>query len=47
MKLELVCKEIFIEDQKSSTVIVLREWIKRPVWIRFKESFVRLFTPLL
>lgn len=40
-------KEIFIEDQKSSTVIVLREWIKRPVWIRFKESFVRLFTPLL
>ncbi|MGV8963873.1 MAG: cardiolipin synthase [Candidatus Saccharimonadaceae bacterium] len=39
--------EIFIEDQKSSTSIVLREWIKRPVWLRFKESFVRLFTPLL
>ena len=40
-------KEIFIEDQKSSTAIVLREWIKRPIWMRFKESFVRLFTPLL
>ena len=40
-------KEIFIEDQKSSTAIVLRDWVKRPVWLRFKESFVRLFTPLL
>jgi cardiolipin synthase len=40
-------KSIFIEDQKSSTAIVLREWMKRPVWMRFKESFVRLFTPLL
>ncbi len=40
-------KEIFIEDQKSSTAIVLRDWLKRPVWLRFKESFVRLFTPLL
>ncbi len=40
-------REIFIEDQKNSTAIVLREWIKRPVWMRFKESFIRLFTPLL
>lgn len=40
-------KEIFVEDQNNSTAIVLREWIKRPVWIRFKESFIRLFTPLL
>lgn len=40
-------REIFVEDQSSSTAIVLREWIKRPVWLRFKESFVRLFTPLL
>ena len=40
-------REIFVEDQKSSTAIVLREWMKRPVWMRFKESFVRLFTPLL
>lgn len=40
-------KEIFLEDQKSSSEIVLREWMKRPIWMRFKESFVRLFTPLL
>ncbi len=40
-------KDIFVEDQKNSTEIVLREWMKRPVWMRFKESFVRLFTPLL
>ena len=40
-------KEIFVEDQKSATAIILRDWLKRPVWIRFKESFIRLFTPLL
>lgn len=40
-------KEIFVEDQNSSTLIILREWVRRPVWMRFKESFVRLFTPLL
>ena len=40
-------KEIFVEDQNNSTAIVLREWIRRPVWMRFKESFIRLFTPLL
>ena len=40
-------KEIFIEDQKNSTAIILRDWLKRPVWMRFKESFIRLFTPLL
>ncbi|HTN69323.1 MAG TPA: cardiolipin synthase [Dysgonamonadaceae bacterium] len=39
--------KIFLEDQKNSTEIVLREWIKRSVWLRFKESFIRLFTPLL
>lgn len=46
-EIALRAKEIFIEDQKSSTAIVLRDWMKRSVWIRFKESFVRLFTPLL
>ena len=40
-------KSIFLEDQKNSKGIVLREWLKRPVWLRFKESFIRLFTPLL
>lgn len=43
----LKAKAIFLEDQKNSKAIVLREWMKRPVWMRFKESFVRLFTPLL
>lgn len=43
----LRAKEIFVEDQNNSTIIVLRDWMKRPVWMRFKESFVRLFTPLL
>ena len=40
-------RKIFVDDQKNATAIVLREWVKRSVWIRFKESFVRLFTPLL
>ena len=40
-------RDIFVEDQNNSTAIVLREWMKRPLWMRFKESFIRLFTPLL
>mgnify|MGYP001040006002 CR=1 FL=1 len=40
-------RKIFVDDQKNATAIVLREWVKRSAWIRFKESFVRLFTPLL
>ena len=39
--------EIFVEDQRFSRVISLREWAKRPAKMRLFESFMRLFTPLL
>ncbi len=39
--------EIFIEDQRESEIVILREWVKRPVSMRFLESVMRLFAPLL
>ena len=39
--------EIFIEDQSYSEQIILKEWLKRPVFARFLESVLRLFAPLL
>lgn len=40
-------ENIFVEDQRDSEVISLREWLKRPVTKRFFESLLRLFAPLL
>ena len=39
--------EIFAEDQRESEIVILREWVKRPVTMRFMESVMRLFAPLL
>lgn len=39
--------EIFVEDQRYSQIASLREWVKRPKKLRFIESFMRLFAPLL
>ena len=39
--------DIFVEDQKSTELQNLKDWIKRPVTKRFIESFLRLFAPLL
>lgn len=38
---------IFVEDQRFSEQIFMREWLKRPVLRRFMESLMRLFAPLL
>jgi len=40
-------KNIFMNDMRASTQILLEEWLKRPVMRRFMESFMRVFTPLL
>ena len=40
-------KEIFVEDQRYSQSVSLKEWMKRPKIKRFLESLVRLFAPLL
>lgn len=39
--------EIFVEDQKCSEQVYLKDWLKRPVLKRFLESVFRLFAPLL
>ncbi len=40
-------KKIFFHDQLSCRRITLKEWRKRPRFEKFKESFMRLFSPLL
>lgn len=38
---------IFIEDQRRSQIISFRNWNKRSIKMRFLESLMRLFAPLL
>ena len=40
-------KEIFLEDMKNTKEITWRHWQHRPVIQKIKESFARLFAPLL
>lgn len=39
--------DIFIEDQRYSEQVSLKEWIKRPKIKTFIDSLIRLFAPLL
>jgi cardiolipin synthase len=43
----LQMKETFLVDLADSHEILLPEWVKRPIWEKIKESFARLFSPLL
>ncbi|MCU4163152.1 cardiolipin synthase [Carboxylicivirga caseinilyticus] len=40
-------KGYFMDDLMESNKIILSQWIKRPLWQKTKESFARLFSPLL
>ncbi|MDR1500351.1 MAG: cardiolipin synthase [Tannerellaceae bacterium] len=40
-------KEIFLSDIGHSDRIIPSRWLKRPAGMRFAESFMRLFSPLL
>ncbi len=40
-------KRIFLKDQADSEIVLLPEWIDRPHIEKVKESFARLFSPLL
>jgi len=40
-------KATFFKDQSDSEIILLPEWIERPYIEKVKESFARLFSPLL
>jgi len=42
----LSAKDIFLEDTKESSMVRKQKWNKRPLWIRFIESIMRLFTPI-
>ncbi|WP_298650973.1 cardiolipin synthase [uncultured Proteiniphilum sp.] len=46
-KLGMQAGDIFVEDQRFSETVSMREWSNRPVLKRFIESFMRLFAPLL
>jgi cardiolipin synthase len=46
-KLGEQANDIFVEDQRFSDLVLMREWVKRPVMQRFFESLLRLFAPLL
>lgn len=43
----LEMKEIFLQDQRESTQIFLKNWVKRSWRRRAAESVVRLLAPLL
>ena len=40
-------KKTFLQDQADSEIILLPEWIDRSPVEKVKESFARLFSPLL
>jgi cardiolipin synthase len=40
-------KATFFKDQSDSEIILLPEWMERPYIEKVKESFARLFSPLL
>ena len=40
-------REIFEEDERSCSIVSEAAWAERPAFVRFEESFARLFSPLL
>jgi len=40
-------KEIFLQDMEQCNEISYEDWIKRPKWKKFFESFMRIFAPLM
>jgi cardiolipin synthase len=45
--ISLHMKHAFLNDLDNSYQLDLDEWVKRPMWEKAKESFARLFSPLL
>lgn len=46
-KINKQMRAMFDDDQQFCDRLVLTEWNKRPIYIKFMESVCRLFTPLL
>ncbi|MBO5546950.1 MAG: cardiolipin synthase [Bacteroidales bacterium] len=40
-------RDVFLEDEKDGRYIDPTQWEDRPAFVRFEESFARLFSPLL
>ena len=40
-------RDAFLSDMENSTRVTLEQWRKRSTWEKFKESFARLFSPIL
>ena len=40
-------RDAFLADMEISTRVTLEQWRKRSTWEKFKESFARLFSPIL
>ncbi len=40
-------REIFVADEQDGSYVVPAQWYARPAFVRFEESFARLFSPLL
>jgi len=40
-------RNIFLDDLNESRQIFFDIWVGRSKWMKFKESFARLFSPLL
>ena len=47
METALQMKEIFMTDQRESTQVFLKNWVKRPRPQKALESVVRFLAPLL
>ena len=43
----LQMREIYLQDQRSAELVLLKNWIKRPWYRKAAESLVRLLAPLL
>lgn len=46
-EISLQAKQSFFDDLAESREILMDAWVQRPVWGKAKESFARLFSPLL
>ncbi len=43
----LVLRAQFFQDLRHAREVTLDEWSKMPPWVRFRNSFARLFSPLI
>jgi cardiolipin synthase len=41
------CREIFQSDLEKSRLLTLEEYHKRPLWVKIKEGFFRLFSQIM